>query len=536
MCTPGRMIDMLTSNSGKVTNLRRTTYVVLDEADRMFDMGFEPQVMRILSNVRPDRQTVMFSATFPRPMEALARKILRKPVEITVGGRSVVSDTVNQNVVVIDEDDKFRKLLELLGVYQQTGQVIVFVEKQTKCDLLLQDLMSCGYRCLPLHGGIDQQDRDSHIHDFKMGNCPLLIATSVAARGLDVKALNLVVNFDVPSHYEDYVHRVGRTGRAGRKGTAFTFITPEQGRSAQDLIKALELSGNRPPDELVNLWNTYKDERKKSGASARGSGFGGRGFRFDQGEEEKKNKARKAQAKKMGMADEDDDDEDIFNNDAAIDDEVEAELEALLGKPKSTGPTKTPTAGNGAPAPAAPGAAAAAPGAAAAPASENLDAKLLAAQRIAQNLAKNLAGVGGDNDNLAARMMSSSLELTEKYGLVKRDAAEDTGRYEEELEINEFPQQARYRVTRKEHVAELCDMSGCAITVRGTYFPKGKIPKEGERKLYLFLESTTESSLLKAKSAIVDILKEELRRAKTEFSASRQMPGGRYNPLALTYQ
>lgn len=186
---------------------------------------------------------------------------------MTVGGRSVVSDTVAQNVCVIDEEAKFPKLLELLGVFQERGAIIVFVEKQAKCDFLLKELMGVGYPCLALHGGIDQSDRDSNIHDFKMGNVPLLIATSVAARGLDVKALNLVVNYDVPSHYEDYVHRVGRTGRAGRAGTAWTLVTPDQGRSAQDLIKALELSGNRPPEALVALWDSYKASRKQAGVA-----------------------------------------------------------------------------------------------------------------------------------------------------------------------------------------------------------------------------------------------------------------------------
>lgn len=121
VCTPGRMIDMLAANSGRVTNLRRVTYVVLDEADRMFDMGFEPQVMRIIDNVRPDRQTVMFSATFPRQMEALARRILKKPIEVQAGGRSVVCKEVTQNVAVVDEEEKFLKLLELLGIYQVSG-------------------------------------------------------------------------------------------------------------------------------------------------------------------------------------------------------------------------------------------------------------------------------------------------------------------------------------------------------------------------------------------------------------------------------
>lgn len=153
VCTPGRMIDMLAANSGRVTNLRRVTYIVLDEADRMFDMGFEPQVMKIIDNVRPDRQTVMFSATFPRQMEALARRILQKPIEVQVGGRSVVCKDVEQHVAILEEDAKFFKLLELLGLYSQMGSIIVFVDKQENADSLLKDLMKASYSCMSLHGG-----------------------------------------------------------------------------------------------------------------------------------------------------------------------------------------------------------------------------------------------------------------------------------------------------------------------------------------------------------------------------------------------
>lgn len=265
VCTPGRMIDMLAANSGKVTNLRRVTYIVLDEADRMFDMGFEPQVMRIIDNVRPDRQTVMFSATFPRQMEALARRILQKPIEVQVGGRSVVCKDVEQHVVILEEDQKFLKLLELLGLYQEHGSIIVFVDKQENADILLKDLMKAGYNCMSLHGGIDQFDRDSTIIDFKSGKIKLLVATSVAARGLDVKQLILVINYDCPNHYEDYVHRCGRTGRAGNKGFAYTFITPEQERYAGDIIRAFELAAVTVPDGLRQLWETYKAKQEAEG-------------------------------------------------------------------------------------------------------------------------------------------------------------------------------------------------------------------------------------------------------------------------------
>ncbi|CAG9112131.1 unnamed protein product [Plutella xylostella] len=330
VCTPGRMIDMLAANSGRVTNLRRVTYTVLDEADRMFDMGFEPQVMKIIDNVRPDRQTVMFSATFPRQMEALARRILQKPIEIQVGGRSIVCKDVEQHVAVLEEDAKFFKLLELLGLYSHLGSIIVFVDKQENADSLLKDLMkasySCmslhgggfylfmelgrvellglyshlrsiivfvdkqenadsllkdlmkaSYSCMSLHGGIDQFDRDSTITDFKSGKVKLLVATSVAARGLDVKQLVLVVNYDCPNHYEDYVHRCGRTGRAGNKGYAWTFLTPEQGRYAGDVLRAVELAGAAPPAELRALWDQYKQRQEQDGNKVHtGGGFSGK--------------------------------------------------------------------------------------------------------------------------------------------------------------------------------------------------------------------------------------------------------------------
>ena len=260
VCTPGRMIDMLAANNGRVTNLRRVTYVVLDEADRMFDLGFEPQVTKILESVRPDRQTVMFSATFPRQMEALARRVLNKPIEITIGGRSVVCKDVEQHIMLIEEDDKYLKLLELLGIYQEKGSVLVFVDKQEAADELMKKLLKNSYPCMSLHGGIDQSDRESTISDFKNANIPLLIATSVAARGLDVKELILVVNYDVPNHYEDYVHRCGRTGRAGRKGYAYTFITTDQVKYVGDIINALELSETEIPDDLKLLWDNYVKE------------------------------------------------------------------------------------------------------------------------------------------------------------------------------------------------------------------------------------------------------------------------------------
>ena len=299
VCTPGRMIDLLAANSGRVTNLRRVTYVVLDEADRMFDMGFEPQVMKILANIRPDRQTVLFSATFPRQMEALARKTLSKPIEIVVGGRSVVAPEITQIVEVRSEETKFIRLLELLGkLYEddknEDDRALIFVDRQESADGLLKDLMRKGYPCMSIHGGKDQIDRDSTIDDFKAGVVPIMIATSVAARGLDVKQLKLVVNYDAPNHLEDYVHRAGRTGRAGNTGTAVTFITEDQERYSLDIAKALRQSGQDVPDELRKLVDRFSEKVKAGKEKVSGSGFGGKGLeRLDQERDAARNRERK---------------------------------------------------------------------------------------------------------------------------------------------------------------------------------------------------------------------------------------------------
>lgn len=324
VCTPGRMIDLLAANSGRVTNLRRVTYVVLDEADRMFDMGFEPQVMKILANVRPDRQTVLFSATFPRQMEALARKTLSKPVEIVVGGRSVVAPEITQVVEVREESTKFIRLLDLLGkLYEdeknEDDRALIFVDRQESADGLLRDLMKKGYPCMSIHGGKDQVDRDSTIDDFKAGVVPILIATSVAARGLDVKQLKLVVNYDAPNHLEDYVHRAGRTGRAGNTGTAVTFITEEQDRYAVDIAKALKQSGQPVPEAVQKLVDSFMEKVKAGKEKAGVSGFGGKGLeRLDQ--ERDAAKARERKTFKTGEEGEEQDEKEESKDTKAGDD------------------------------------------------------------------------------------------------------------------------------------------------------------------------------------------------------------------------
>ncbi|KAL8272150.1 hypothetical protein Esti_003919 [Eimeria stiedai] len=279
--TPGRLIDVLTLNAGRFTSLKRVTFVVLDEADRMFDFGFEPQISSILRSTRLDRQTCLFSATFPSHIESLARRILYKPIEVVVGEKGRTAAKVQQYVEVLEEERKFYRLLQLLGDWQDYGSAIIFVNKQIEADELFAELLKYGYQALVLHGGQDQTDREFTIQEFKEGTKTLLIATSVAARGLDVPSVVLVINFCCPSHIEDYVHRIGRTGRAGNIGVSYTFITAQEADKAEELEGALIQSGQPVPPALSALSAEYRVQCNMGlGQKKKRGGFGGKGFTF----------------------------------------------------------------------------------------------------------------------------------------------------------------------------------------------------------------------------------------------------------------
>uniref|UniRef100_A0AAY4B3K0 Probable ATP-dependent RNA helicase DDX46 n=1 Tax=Denticeps clupeoides TaxID=299321 RepID=A0AAY4B3K0_9TELE len=528
VCTPGRMIDMLGANSGLYVLVH---YALGTYHPELVDLCVF-QVMRIVDNIRPDRQTVMFSATFPRAMEALARRILAKPIEVQVGGRSVVCSDVEQHVIVIEEDKKFLKLLEILGHYQEKGSVIIFVDKQEHADALLKDLMKASYPCMSLHGGIDQYDRDSIINDFKNGACRLMVATSVAARGLDVKQLILVVNYNCPNHYEDYVHRAGRTGRAGNKGYAYTFITEEQVRYAGDIIKALELSGSIVPPDLEGLWATFKDQQKAEGKSIKSSsGFSGKGFKFDETEHALANERKKLQKAALGLQDSDDED-------TALD--IDEQIESMFNSKKRVKDLSAPG------------------GSGSAAAGGNVATKLEIAKKLALkiNAQKNLGAEAQDVMQQAtnailrggtiiapsvsaktiaeqlAEKINAKLNYTPMEKLEEErqaaEQAESVKRYEEELEINDFPQTARWKVTSKEALQRIGEYSEAAITIRGTYFPPGKEPKEGERKIYLAIESANELAVQKAKAEITRLIKEELIRLQNSYQPTSK---GRYKVL-----
>lgn len=502
VCTPGRMIDLLAANSGRVTNLRRVTYVVLDEADRMFDMGFEPQVMKIFANIRPNRQTIMFSATMPRIMDALAKKTLNDPVEITVGGRSVVAPEITQIVEVREEKDKFIRLLELLGeLYDkdEDARTLIFVDRQEKADDLLKDLMRKGYPCMSIHGGKDQIDRDSTIDDFKAGVTPIMIATSVAARGLDVKQLKLVVNYDAPNHLEDYVHRAGRTGRAGNTGTAVTFITEEQEQYSVGIAKALEQSGQPVPERLNEMRKAFR-AKVKTGKSQDSSGFGGKGLeRLDQEREAARMRERKTH---KTDGDEEEEKEEKGDDDILL---KAASTVQATSAPAAAAPTQLVGVPKGI----------------------DLDGKITVhrTETAAVSTSKNpLDKVASAIDAINSRLNKTG-QL--RSGVPIDNKGPDAGAFHATLEINDFPQKARWAVTNRTNVAKILEATGTSITTKGSFYPAGKeVQPGGDPKLYILVEGDTEVVVTNAMRELMRLLKEgTMAAAEVE---GRAPVGGRY--------
>ncbi|KAK7061611.1 P-loop containing nucleoside triphosphate hydrolase protein [Favolaschia claudopus] len=528
VCTPGRMIDLLTANSGRVTNLKRVTYVVLDEADRMFDMGFEPQVMKIINNIRPDRQTVLFSATFPKQMDALARKILNKPLEITVGGRSVVAAEIEQIVEVREEESKFNRLLEILGqLYNEDPEcrTLVFVDRQEAADNLLRELMRKGYLCMSLHGGKDQVDRDSTIADFKSGVVPIVIATSVAARGLDVKQLKLVINYDAPNHMEDYVHRAGRTGRAGNKGTCVTFITPEQERYSVDIYRALKASNAPVPKELEELSNGFLEKLKSGKAQASGSGFGGKGLdRLDQERDLKARAERKAYGEpdtveeKPTAAEE----STVKATAASTDDMTFGNFKVEIKRGPAPDSSKGLLGVSGA--------IAAARRLVQAKEEERIQNQVKAAEEAAARAGKDtpahkqaLSVIAKLNAQMRASNQTTSV-------VVKNNP--DSTDFHAIIPINDYPQKARWRVTNKETMVQLIDMTGASVTNKGIYYePNKEPPMDGPPKLHLLVESNEEYRVEQAVREIKRLLIEASAAALQAEMRNPTATVGRYSVL-----
>ncbi len=250
IATPGRLLDHLEQRN---TNLNQCGIVILDEADRMLDMGFLPDISRILNTLPKKRQNLMFSATFSPEIKRLAGNFLTDPVVIEVARQNATAATIKQEVLSVNELQKTDALVELLKTRGEDSdgkplQTIVFVNAKLTARRLARELEKCGFNADAIHGDKTQEERLKLLKDFKDGTLNIMVATDVAARGLDIAELPLVINYDVPFVPEDYVHRIGRTGRAGSSGLALMLVTDKDRKSFDAIRKLTKV--NLVPQEL----------------------------------------------------------------------------------------------------------------------------------------------------------------------------------------------------------------------------------------------------------------------------------------------
>jgi ATP-dependent RNA helicase DDX5/DBP2 len=291
VATPGRLLDLL--NYGD-TNLNRTSFVVLDEADRMLDMGFERDLRKILPKVHSDAQMLMWSATWPKEIISLAEEFLKKYVHVKIGKNEnglAINNRIKQNFIFCENMDKKDKLDQLLQMLEKQHQLeceenklpsknklpksILFTNQKYKCESLTAQLKGLGYKADYINGDKSQNERDYAISRFKKSEIDVLVATDVAARGLDINDVKTVINYDFPNNIEDYVHRIGRTGRSGKTGVSYAFFCRDSYSMSNQLISLLQKADQEIPAELEDIRHTKPEGSGSRNRRRGGGGYGG---------------------------------------------------------------------------------------------------------------------------------------------------------------------------------------------------------------------------------------------------------------------
>lgn len=261
--TPGRVMDHI---ERETLDLNQIKYLIIDEADEMLNMGFIEKVEAIINKLPSDRVTMVFSATLPTDVESLCHKYMKDPAHIEIASTGVTTGTIDHRLIEVKEEDKI-SLLKNITVVENPDSCIIFCRTKEHVDTVFTELDKSNYSCERLHGGLEQEDRFAVMDGFKTGNFRYLVATDVAARGIDIDNVTLVMNYDVPMEKESYVHRTGRTGRAGNQGKAITFATPHEGKFLKAIERYIgfEIPVMEPPSrkEVANAKEAF--EEKASG-------------------------------------------------------------------------------------------------------------------------------------------------------------------------------------------------------------------------------------------------------------------------------
>merc|ERR1719384_2701937 len=263
VATPGRLIDLMQEG---IISLAQVSYLVLDEADRMLDQGFERDIRQIVGETHKGRQTALFSATWPDSVRELAHSFLNRPIKVTIGSEDLAAGTrITQIVEVVEDRAREGLLLKLLNKYHSSrkNRVLIFVLYKKEAARVEMNLKRSGWKVCSIHGDKSQEARTQAVEQFKSGEVPLLVATDVAARGLDIPGVDFVINYSFPLTIEDYVHRIGRTGRAGREGTAHTFFQQCDKLRAGELVKVLKDANQEVPAAMNDFDLSIKRKEHK---------------------------------------------------------------------------------------------------------------------------------------------------------------------------------------------------------------------------------------------------------------------------------
>ena len=275
IATPGRLIDHM-SKWNVMTN--DVTMLVLDEADRMLDMGFAPQIEQILRFVPKERQTMLFSASIPKEIIAIAAKHMKLPVSVEIAPSGTTAELVTQELFIVKKEAKLRLLGKILAQYH--GPVLLFSRTKYNATKIVMSIRQMGYRAAEIHSNRSLSQRREALDGFKAGKYKILVATDIAARGIDVTGIELVLNFDLPEDYQNYVHRIGRTARAGHKGHAISFAMPDQGKDVREIEKLIRttIPVSKHPDIPIEQFSQESGSARQPYSSGRRPGF-----RFNQG-------------------------------------------------------------------------------------------------------------------------------------------------------------------------------------------------------------------------------------------------------------